>query len=1014
MDLVEADAERKLAVVLIHGIKSSPAMWDPLCKLIKDDPALGFVDVLPFGYATALKRFDPRKAIPSFDTVADSLKEFLDTEAAGYQRVMVTAHSQGGLITQRFLARMLTEGRGADLARIRRVVLLACPNNGSEFFLSLRQRLFVGHPQEKQLRPLNEQIAYTQRTVLRDVVNAKGLTDRSCPIPFSVYAGESDNIVPPASAQSTFPDAAALPGTHSTMVRPDNNRHRTFTTLRRLILATADSDPPAGTTTNRGTPIRSADPLALEVHRVVDPPPGSAGGLPVLTQYVPRDHDRALAAYVAQAVAGTSTMVTLVGGSSTGKTRTCFEALTYLPDDWRLWHPYDPARATAAVEGIKHVSPGTVIWLNEAQFYLHDPAPEVAEAITSALRTVLTDPERAPVLVLGTLWPKYWNALTTRSPGSEPRFTQQQDLLTGLADHIVVPDTFSEADLAALHDRVHQDPRLKLAAQQATGGEITQFLAGAPALMDRYLTAEPAVKAVLQVAMDARRFGHGVALPQKLLTEGAAGYLTPDQYDNLPDDWEQDALDYCSQLCHGARAPLTRMRSSDDQYRLADYLEQQGAKERRTLFPPGSFWEAAVNHTTDLVELARAAEDRGRGRHAVLLYRQAANLDDTRALAELSLHELRRGRHAEAKRLARRAADLGDGTAFEVLGWRLLYSAPNGGDWWRLSQQAADAGRPRSMVLIGRQLAETGRLEEGRRLLRRAAEIDGSEAISWLLAMSPRWRTEADWLRRRAVARGDGSTLAWLARALYPFRDPRLMERIAFQAAEFGVNNALGLVSRLRMQADQWEDATALALRGADHNSNLARCDELRICAMHWADRGRWAEAERLAVHAAGRGDGFALAALAEKRAKAGGWDEAERLTNLAAELGHPFHLGALAGQLAHADRWERAESFADQAAKLGETWGLRALGTIREGAGDQADAARFFRKAAGFGDSEASGRLADILAKSGQWQEAERFALRAANLRGGLHAIDQLRISAGMERVKFGLEPDGSLSEPW
>jgi hypothetical protein len=43
--------------------------------------------------------------------------------------------------------------------------------------------------------------------------------------------------VPAASAQSDYPDAAALPGDHSSIARPTSRQHRTYTTLRRLILA---------------------------------------------------------------------------------------------------------------------------------------------------------------------------------------------------------------------------------------------------------------------------------------------------------------------------------------------------------------------------------------------------------------------------------------------------------------------------------------------------------------------------------------------------------------------------------------------------------------------------------------------------------------------------------------------------------------------------------------------------------------------------------------------------------
>lgn len=222
---------------MVHGILSEPAMWNPLRDLLADDTDLGFVDPLAFGYRTGLFRLNPTRVFPSINVVADSLKEYLATEAEGYERLVLLAHSQGGLVVQRFLTRMLTEGRGHELSRIRRVVLLACPNNGAEILLSLRRGVLGRrHPQERQLRPLDEEVANTHRVLMRDVINGAEVTERTCPIPFSVYAGESDNIVPAVSAQGVFPDAAALPGDHSSIARPTSRQHRTYTTLRRLIL----------------------------------------------------------------------------------------------------------------------------------------------------------------------------------------------------------------------------------------------------------------------------------------------------------------------------------------------------------------------------------------------------------------------------------------------------------------------------------------------------------------------------------------------------------------------------------------------------------------------------------------------------------------------------------------------------------------------------------------------------------------------------------------------------------
>jgi hypothetical protein len=117
------------------------------------------------------------------------------------------------------------------------------------------------------------------------------------------------------------------------------------------------------------------DPFVLEVHRPVQPedaPPG----LPALPPYVPREHDQVLGQVVRAAAEGRSGITVLVGGSSTGKTRACWEALALLRDQdppWRLWHPIDPSRPDAALRELTGIGPRTVVWLNEAQFYL-DPA----------------------------------------------------------------------------------------------------------------------------------------------------------------------------------------------------------------------------------------------------------------------------------------------------------------------------------------------------------------------------------------------------------------------------------------------------------------------------------------------------------------------------------------------------------------------------------------------------------------------------------------------------------------
>jgi hypothetical protein len=316
---------------------------------------------------------------------------------------------------------------------------------------------------------------------------------------------------------------------------------------------------PATAVAVAGRPLEEVtDPFALEVHRPVQPedaPPG----LPVLPPYVPRGHDQVLGQVVHAAAAGRSGIAVLVGGSSTGKTRACWEALALLRDQdppWRLWHPIDPSRPDAALRELAGIGPRTVVWLNEAQFYLDPSEAGLGERVAAGLREVLRDPGRAPVLVLATMWPGFWDGLTARPASGEDRHAQARELLA--AHDITVPAAFTAAQMGQLAQAA--DVRIVLAARSAREGEVIQFLAGAPELLARYRNAPPSVRALMDAAMDARRLGMRADLPQAFLEAAAPAYLTGDQWDALGEDWLEQALAYAAVPCKGARGPLTRIR----------------------------------------------------------------------------------------------------------------------------------------------------------------------------------------------------------------------------------------------------------------------------------------------------------------------------------------------------------------------------------------------------------------------------------------------------------------------
>lgn len=227
----------RFALVFVHGLFSSARTWDRFVQLIRADPALEDVEVLRFSYPSPKFNFNPMKRIPNFNVLADSLRTYLEVDAAPYSNLILVGHSQGGLIIQRYLSRMVGAGRARELSKVRLIVLFACPNSGSEIFLVFRRIVrFWKHPQEAELRPINEAVTEAQQAVLNHIVFATKLTSDQCPIPVIAYAGDSDNIVTPTSARSVFPTTGVIPGDHFTIIQPDSATNRSYTALRFNLL----------------------------------------------------------------------------------------------------------------------------------------------------------------------------------------------------------------------------------------------------------------------------------------------------------------------------------------------------------------------------------------------------------------------------------------------------------------------------------------------------------------------------------------------------------------------------------------------------------------------------------------------------------------------------------------------------------------------------------------------------------------------------------------------------------
>ncbi|MEQ4720197.1 hypothetical protein [Nonomuraea sp. B19D2] len=481
-----------------------------------------------------------------------------------------------------------------------------------------------------------------------------------------------------------------------------------------------------------GLSVDSVNPIELEVHPSIEINTATLNVPPALPLYVIRQHDHRLQAIVTEATKHSSVCV-LVGGSSTGKTRACWEAIRSIGKHWRVWHPLAPSRHEALLKALRNrqISPHTILWLNEIQFYLNPSPPELGEEIAAELRELIRDPDRGPVLVIGSCWPEYWDILTVRPGPAKPDLhPQARALLAG--HHILVPEEFSEEELWQLNRKASDDQRLEAAAAKGNR-RVTQFLAGALELINRYETLPAIARNVIHVMMDVHRFGYKGSISEEFLRDAVQGYVHEDTWAGAKNSWFKKAVKQSRRPCLGVSGPL-RLRkegpNSKATYELADYLDEAGRIIRREEVPPASFWASSAKHLRDvsgLLDLAYEAQIRGRLKYAALVYLKAADCGELEALLSVAEHRRDAGAIDEARKLFRHAADQGLDDAW-------LYLAQiekDHGDLGAAARILNEAGDSALAVRIAIYLTDPGQNKgHALRLLERAFELSSKESLA--------------------------------------------------------------------------------------------------------------------------------------------------------------------------------------------------------------------------------------------------------------------------------------------
>ena len=837
----------------------------------------------------------------------------------------------------------------------------------------------------------------------------------------------------------------------------------------------AKNDVPS-TRSGPGRPLAEfTDPFVLEVHRPIQ---ADAPDLPVLPAYVWRTHDDRLDTIVDRAAEGISSIAVLVAGPSTGKTRACWESLTRLREaGWRLWHPIDPTHPDAALKDLTDVGPNTVIWLNEAQFYLDHP---LGEQVAAGLRQLLSDPARGPVLILATLWPEHWAALTTRPMGGLDPHAQARELIVG--NELRVPGTFTDDDAHALAQASALDRRLAAAASEAVDGQITQYLAGVPILLDRYTHAPPAARALIHAAMDARRLGHSPHLSHAFLAEAAPGYLTDPEWDAVGDDWLETALAYTAQPGNGIPGPITRIRlrtptptSGPPAYRLADYLEHVGRTDRDLLPTPTTLWDAFVEHApeSDRSALAWAAWERGYYRYSLRLYtsipsaasfmsaaqvlRAAKRVDealeyytraadagaDETAVGSVA-HMLREARGAEAAFSWLKArGDAGDATAMRHAA-ELLQTEGRTEEarvWWA---HAANANDPQALVLFAKSMQTSGREKQAREIFRRAAHFAAASvshqsagAFRTELAVSLAAQCLVDAgdtadalaLLLPLVQRGNSPALSMAARLIG--HTEGLDEALAWldSLADAVKSAALNIAGIFLSQAGRIDEALVYFQRAGQRGDTTTCVYAFEHAASILRERGQIDEAMEAYQNAADVGDRLGEKSYSPFREAAamlranGRLDQALDWLTARADAANSSAMVVVAETLRDEGRGEEALAWLTRYADAGSVTAIREGAWLLWKTGRAEETIAWIEARSADVDAYALWEMAEMLGEAGHLDRALEYCERAVNKGhgGGMFFGTLVKLLAAAGRTtearrlrRFGREPDGRISDPW
>ena len=210
----------KTLLLLVHGFSSSPDTFSDISALINSDEELvKKYDIKYFAYSTGVhNRNSPKVA-------AENLSTIINYKYRNYNKIVIMAHSLGGLIARQYIVNEFLDGRRTKVTKI---INFASPHLGAQMAKTFN---FLGNNHLKSLAPDSEYI--------RDLLKNWQKVVATRAIETINLVADEDNIVSRLSAEGAnwFDRSIPIEFTdHSTIVRPQSAETMSYIVLRSILL----------------------------------------------------------------------------------------------------------------------------------------------------------------------------------------------------------------------------------------------------------------------------------------------------------------------------------------------------------------------------------------------------------------------------------------------------------------------------------------------------------------------------------------------------------------------------------------------------------------------------------------------------------------------------------------------------------------------------------------------------------------------------------------------------------